>query len=66
MHTEHKKIEIERVKEEKEDSLPRDVGMINAKLSQRWRGETTAMGESHGQVQKKGYDREGGEREMIA
>lgn len=25
-------------------SLPGDVGMINVKLSERWRGETTAIG----------------------
>lgn len=28
-----------------EGGLPGDVGMINVKLSERWRGETTAMGE---------------------
>jgi len=27
-----------------EGSLPKDVEMINVKLSKRWRGETTAMG----------------------
>lgn len=26
-------------------SVPGDVRMINVKLSERWRGETTAMGE---------------------
>lgn len=28
-----------------EGSLPGDVGMINVKLSERWRGETTVLGE---------------------
>ena len=37
--------ERDRVKEGKEGSLPGDVGMINVKLSERWRGETTALGE---------------------
>lgn len=37
--------ERDRVEESKEGSLPGDVGMINVKLSERWRGETTAMGE---------------------
>ncbi len=37
--------ERDRVEESKEGSLPRDVGMINVKLSERWRGETTVMGE---------------------
>lgn len=27
------------------NSIPRDVRMINVKLSERWRGESTAMGE---------------------
>lgn len=34
-----------RVEEGEERSLPGDVGMINVKLSERWRGETTVMGE---------------------
>lgn len=29
----------------KKASLPGDIGMINVKLSERWRGETTVMGE---------------------
>lgn len=37
------KAEREKVKGGKEGSLPRDGGMINVKLSKRWRGETTAM-----------------------
>lgn len=37
--------ERERKEEGKEGSLPGDVGMINVRLSERWRGETTAMGE---------------------
>lgn len=37
--------EREREREGKEGSLPGDVGMINVKLSERWRGETTAMEE---------------------
>lgn len=37
--------ERERVEEGRGGSLPGDVGMINVKLSERWRGETTAMGE---------------------
>lgn len=40
----------------KKASLPGDIGMINVKLSERWRGETTVMG----QVQRKEYDRDRG------
>lgn len=39
-----KKRKSDRVEGGKEGSLAGDVGMINVKLSKRWKGETTAMG----------------------
>lgn len=47
-------------------SLPRDAAMINVTLSQRWRGETTVIGEESWpgaeKEKKKGYDVEMGKK----